>query len=575
MTDKQLINRFATDKDDKAFGLLVERYINVAYAAAINYLGSEDLARDACQLTFVELSKKADALSGPVQLGGWIYATARNMARNIQKAEARRRKREESYADELMQKTTQETDWTELGPELHEALERLKPADRDAVILRFFQGKNLAEVGNAMGVSADAARMRLNRALEQMGGQLAKKGVTSTAAALAAALPAHAASTAPAGLASTISTAVLTGTGISTTATLTGVIIAAMKTKIIVISTAVAATALIGTGVYLSNRTCSTDTQTEAASVATEAVSAPAKPQSDQHTAETVSPISEAPSSEITSISAQGETAESILNADSASLDISPEYLKKAEQTVALLEMALPLMNNDMVKTAMADQVENPSKQLQVRLDLDPEIAEKFDAVLADHIESETRRVNEMTSGMMNSMKQMLEDDREAAVNFMALQSMLEAGEPLSPEQQAFQFDWAENMKKNFVPENGEQPESTEPRQWYEDESVLNDLNALLTEPQQDELLTHVLEKEKRELEQRAYDRTGKLANTLGLNEADRSALYDYLYKNPEATNEDISEQLAPELRELMPKDDGVPAAGNMFSITAETKPAE
>lgn len=571
MTDKQLLKRFAGGSDERAFGLLVERYVNVAFAAAISYLGSEDLARDACQLTFVQLSKKSGKLSEKVQLGGWIHATARNMARNIQKTEARRHKREESYADELMRKTTTETDWTQLGPELHEALEHLKPADRDAVILRFFQGKNLAEVGEALGVTADAARMRLNRALHHMGDRLAKKGVTSTATALAAALPAHAALAAPTGLASTISTTVLTGAGVSTTATLTGVIITAMKTKTIVISTALAATALVGTSVYLANKTDSVDASNS---------TAPAALATDQEATMDAIPLlsnttspSDASSSEPVADPAPTETTRAALDskAEPAALDINPEYLRMAEETVDLLEMALPLMNNDMIKTAMADQIENPSEKLQIRLGLDPETAEKFNAVLTEHTESESRRLNELATGMMDSLKQMLENDREAAVDYMALESMRNAGETLSPEQLAYVQDWEGKMKQNFGLEDEEDAEVAEPKQWYEDGTVLGDLNDLLTEQQQDELELHVMEKEKRAQERRAYDRSSELANTLGLNELDRSALYDYLYENPAASNDDISEQLAPELRALMPKGSEADAK-NSFSISAETK---
>ena len=554
MNDEQLIKRFTSGSDDKAFGLLVERYINVAYAAAINYLGNEDLARDACQLTFVKFSKKAGKLSGKVQLGGWIHATARNMARNIQKAETRRRKREESYADELMRKPTSETDWAQLGPELHEALVLLKPADRDAVILRFFQNKNLAEVGTALGISADAARMRLNRALEHMGDRLSKKGITSTAAALASALPAHAALTAPTGLASTISIAVLTGTTVSTTATLTGVIITAMKAKAIIISTAVAATALVSTGVYLSNKTenAPAENQTESLVDAIENTAPPEASQAERSVTEAQPNVSDISSAETPGEAVQTSVATTAVatSSDGATLGISPKHLRQAEQLVGMMEMAFPLMENDMMKTAIAGQVENPSKKLSVRLGLDPETEKEFSAILTAHAESESSRTLEQTTGMMDSMKQMVEDDREAAVNYMALESMKDAGETLSPEQRTYTRKWKRRMKKSF---NMEDDEQAEPRQWYEDENVLGELNELLTEPQQDELLTHVVEKEERALERRAYDRSSELANTLGLNEADRSALYDYLYENPDASNNDISEQLAPELRSLMP----------------------
>jgi uncharacterized Zn-binding protein involved in type VI secretion len=62
----------------------------------------------------------------------------------------------------------------------------LRARDREAVILRFFGGKSFAEIGAQLRVSESAARMRVDRALEKLRVQLARRGITSTCAALAA-----------------------------------------------------------------------------------------------------------------------------------------------------------------------------------------------------------------------------------------------------------------------------------------------------------------------------------------------------------------------------------------------------
>ena len=43
----------------------------------------------------------------------------------------------------------------------------LGESERDAIVLRFFQNRSLAEVGLTLGTSEDATRMRVNRALEK------------------------------------------------------------------------------------------------------------------------------------------------------------------------------------------------------------------------------------------------------------------------------------------------------------------------------------------------------------------------------------------------------------------------
>jgi DNA-directed RNA polymerase specialized sigma24 family protein len=55
-----------------------------------------------------------------------------------------------------------------LLPMLDDALGALRAGERDAVLLRFFEGRGFAEIGNALKMSEDAARMRVTRAVEKM-----------------------------------------------------------------------------------------------------------------------------------------------------------------------------------------------------------------------------------------------------------------------------------------------------------------------------------------------------------------------------------------------------------------------
>ena len=59
-------------------------------------------------------------------------------------------------------------DWEQIRPLLDAALDELSAADRDALVLRFMEQRSLAEVGAALGANEDAARKRVQRALEKM-----------------------------------------------------------------------------------------------------------------------------------------------------------------------------------------------------------------------------------------------------------------------------------------------------------------------------------------------------------------------------------------------------------------------
>ncbi len=67
--------------------------------------------------------------------------------------------------------------WSQISPLLDAGLAALSGTDRHAVVLRFFDGKNMKEVGIALGASEDAAKMRLNRAVEKLRRFFTKRGV--------------------------------------------------------------------------------------------------------------------------------------------------------------------------------------------------------------------------------------------------------------------------------------------------------------------------------------------------------------------------------------------------------------
>jgi hypothetical protein len=102
-----------------------------------------------------------------------------------------------------------EADWNRLAPVLDEAMHELADADRLALLLRHFEQRPFAEVGARLGLGENAARMRVERALDRLRGRLAKRGITSTGSALALALGGPAVVAAPAGLAANITAGAL------------------------------------------------------------------------------------------------------------------------------------------------------------------------------------------------------------------------------------------------------------------------------------------------------------------------------------------------------------------------------
>ena len=72
--------------------------------------------------------------------------------------------------------------WERAQPLLNDALARLSGADRDAILLRYFHRQSLREVGMRMGVSEEAAKQRVFRAVEKLRSWFAGRGLVAESA---------------------------------------------------------------------------------------------------------------------------------------------------------------------------------------------------------------------------------------------------------------------------------------------------------------------------------------------------------------------------------------------------------
>lgn len=199
--DTELLARYAARRDESAFADLVRRHLDHVYATALRLVGGDaHLAEDVAQAVFTDLARKAGSLRDCPALSGWLHTSARFAVAKLVRTEQRRRQREQTAL--TMPATSPEPDpgWEELRPVLDDAIGELDPADRDALLLRYFEKKLYAEVGTALGVSENAARMRVDRALDKLRTRLASRGITSTATAIGTALAGHVVGTAPVAL---------------------------------------------------------------------------------------------------------------------------------------------------------------------------------------------------------------------------------------------------------------------------------------------------------------------------------------------------------------------------------------
>jgi len=246
--DSALLRQFADTNSEAAFAELVRRHVNLVYSAALRQVnGDEHLAKDVAQTVFTDLARKADSLArgrdASSPLTGWLYTAAHHAAAKMVRGENRRRDREEKYMREPNE-TAPGADWEKLRPTLDDAMHELKETDREAILLRYFENQPFIQVGAKLGLNENAARMRVERALEKLRAAFARRGVAATAM-LASLISANAIQMAPANLAAALATASIATAGTGTFTLLKIMTMTKLKLGISAFVVAGAATALV------------------------------------------------------------------------------------------------------------------------------------------------------------------------------------------------------------------------------------------------------------------------------------------------------------------------------------------
>jgi len=217
LDDQQLLRRYA-EGSEAAFGELVARYLPLVYSAALRQInGASHLAEDIAQQVFTDLARKANSLPDGTVLAGWLHRATRFAVGQPLRTERRRVAREQESCSMNISDADADPEWEQVRPWLDEALDKMDPLDRDALLLRFFEQRSLKEIGAALGSGEEAARKRVARALEKLRELLGSRGVTTSVSALSLVMAAKGIESAPSQLAGTISASALVAGGATAT----------------------------------------------------------------------------------------------------------------------------------------------------------------------------------------------------------------------------------------------------------------------------------------------------------------------------------------------------------------------
>lgn len=250
---RQLLTEYAEGGSEAAFTELVGGHLGLVYSTALRLTdGDRQLAEDVTQIVFSDLARTARTLSKNVMLGGWLHRHACFVAANKMRSERRRRTRERHAAEMNTPEDHSPANLADIAPELDDAINRLNEDDRLAIILRFFDQRDFGGLGEELGISEEAARKRVSRALEKLHLELSRHGLTRSAIGLGAALGGGLAAFAPARTAAEIATAAMASVSGAKSAMVLS-FLAASRLKLAVLATGMAAAII--TPAYIAHRT--------------------------------------------------------------------------------------------------------------------------------------------------------------------------------------------------------------------------------------------------------------------------------------------------------------------------------
>jgi RNA polymerase sigma factor (sigma-70 family) len=176
LTDAELLQRFI-DGNEAAFEVLVKRYDSMVLGVCRRVLPTLQDAEDACQATFLVLSRKAKTGRWQASIANWLYTIARRVALNASRTAARRSKREGRPVPPPTVSALDQMTGREAFAALDEELGKLAPIYREPLVLCYLQGLTRDEAALRLGIPVATLKSQLDRGRKKLADALTKRGI--------------------------------------------------------------------------------------------------------------------------------------------------------------------------------------------------------------------------------------------------------------------------------------------------------------------------------------------------------------------------------------------------------------
>jgi RNA polymerase sigma-70 factor (ECF subfamily) len=169
-TDNELVLRFQSG-EQQAFAILMERHQRRVYNLAYRMLGRPEDARDATQDAFLSCFRHLGAFRGDSAFSTWIHRIVVNACYDL----IRKRAPSVSLEDQLIDPAPapDHADQAAFAIDVQQALLRIPPEFRAALILHEVLDLPLEEIAEALDVPVGTIKSRLHRGRVALGRILA------------------------------------------------------------------------------------------------------------------------------------------------------------------------------------------------------------------------------------------------------------------------------------------------------------------------------------------------------------------------------------------------------------------
>ena len=160
--------------DATAFDTLVRTYMEQAFRVAYRVVGHREDAEDLVQEAFLAAYQYLDSFEVGRPFGPWLMRIVVNRGANLRRSRARRSTEPETEGVSEAPSALDETEWSDTGRVLQDALSTL--SDRQRLIVTMFDvdGMTSAEIGEMMELAPGTVRWHLHEARRQLRGVLGR-----------------------------------------------------------------------------------------------------------------------------------------------------------------------------------------------------------------------------------------------------------------------------------------------------------------------------------------------------------------------------------------------------------------